>query len=161
MAVNPYNSTRPGHLFVGYDNLRQRIIRSLQNGKSFAIVGGRRCGKTSLLRQLEKDIVAVNSSHHRLISRRVDIQVQIPHSTEEFFYFLSRHIVEDTDIELWQPTHARYPYFEFLSYLRKVAPQLTTIHGPNWVIVFLIDELEIAAKYLPNDECFHNLKHFL
>jgi KaiC/GvpD/RAD55 family RecA-like ATPase len=51
MKLNPYNSTKPGNLFTGYEKLGQRILNGLSNGKSFAVMGGRRCGKTSLLLQ--------------------------------------------------------------------------------------------------------------
>ena len=55
---NPYNSTKPGNLFVGYERLRDQLLSGFCNGNSFAILGGRRCGKTSLLMQIEQDLQA-------------------------------------------------------------------------------------------------------
>jgi hypothetical protein len=53
---NPYNASRPGNLFVGYERLRHNLLDGFRNGNSYAILGGRRCGKTSLLLQLIQDL---------------------------------------------------------------------------------------------------------
>lgn len=53
------------------------------------------------------------------------------------------------------------PYRSFLAWSQSATVKLTAIHGPQWVCVFLIDELEVAAAKLPSDECFHNLRHLL
>jgi len=161
MERNPYNSTKPGHLFTGYENLRKRTVQGLQNGKSFAVFGGRRCGKTSLLLKLEQDVAAVSTNEQTLLPRFVDIQGEIPKSGEEFFVSLARAVVQGTDIAIWQPGHTTQPYGEFLSYLRQIAPKLDAVHGAGWVAILLVDELEVAASHLPNDECFHNLRNLL
>ena len=161
MERNPYNSTKPGRIFTGYEKFRRRIVQGLQNGKSFAVLGGRRCGKTSLLRQLEADIAEASLNEQKLISRFVDIQGQIPKSAEEFFFCISRFAVQGSDIPVWQPGHTTQPYQEFLIYLKKIAPRLEAVHGTNWIAILLIDELEVAASHLPSDECFHNLRNFL
>ena len=161
MELNPYNSTKPGHLFTGYIKLRQRILNGLNNGKSFAVMGGRRCGKTSLLRQLEKDLKEVSSAQQALLPQFMDIQAELPKSTEEFWACISRLTVADTDLPLWQAEQDSQPYQAFLAWLKQTIPRMTEIHGANWTIVLLIDELEVAASRLPNDDCFHNLRHFL
>ena len=53
---NPYNCAEPGNLFVGYERLRQELLNGFRNGRSYAILGGRRCGKTSLLKQIAVDL---------------------------------------------------------------------------------------------------------
>ena len=55
-AHNPYNCTAPGSLFVGYEQERGQIMQGFRDGNSYAILGGRRCGKTSLLLQLVRDL---------------------------------------------------------------------------------------------------------
>jgi hypothetical protein len=37
---NPYNSTKPGNLFVGYERLRNQLLNGFRNGNSFAVLGG-------------------------------------------------------------------------------------------------------------------------
>lgn len=39
-AKNPYNSSRPGQQFVGYERTRRQIVEGFRNGNSFAILGG-------------------------------------------------------------------------------------------------------------------------
>ena len=56
--LNPYNCTIPGRLFVGFEDLRQEFLAGFRNGNSYAVLGGRRCGKTSLLLQMQKDLQA-------------------------------------------------------------------------------------------------------
>jgi hypothetical protein len=38
---NPYNCTKPGNLFVGYERLRKELLNGFRNGNSYAILGGR------------------------------------------------------------------------------------------------------------------------
>ncbi|HLC16535.1 MAG TPA: hypothetical protein VJL89_09955 [Thermodesulfovibrionia bacterium] len=66
--MNPYNCTKPGNIFVGYKDLLEEILEGFYNGNSFAIIGGRRIGKTSFLMQLEK----------RLKSDKYDIYHFVP-----------------------------------------------------------------------------------
>jgi len=53
---NPYDCSNPGNRFTGYEAARSRIEKGIKNGSSYAILGGGRCGKTSLLLRLEKDL---------------------------------------------------------------------------------------------------------
>ncbi len=61
--INPYNSSRPGNAFVGYGPTRSQMLRGFKNGKSYAVLGGRRCVKTSMLLQIAADLAqeSVNS----------------------------------------------------------------------------------------------------
>ncbi|MFA5922665.1 MAG: hypothetical protein WC856_15480 [Methylococcaceae bacterium] len=161
MKLNPYNSTKPGNLFTGYEKLRQRILNGLNNGKSFAVMGGRRCGKTTLLLQLEKDLGIASSAQQTILPRFVDIQAELPKSAEEFWACISRYTVEGTDLPIWQTGHDTQSYQAFLVWIKQIAPQMTELNSANWMVVLLIDELEVAASRLPNDDCFHNLRNFL
>ncbi len=73
-AINPYNCTKPGNLFVGYKKRRQEILDGFRNSNSYAIVGGRRCGKTSFLMQIEEDLQAGGLAPLTPIPRFLDIQ---------------------------------------------------------------------------------------
>ena len=161
MNRNPYNASRPGNLFTGHDRLRRRLIDGMANGTSFAIMGGRRCGKTSLLLQLAKDLEDDTCGHARFLPRFIDIQGEIPHSIADFFAMVSRELVRGTSMGAWVPGGTNQPYQEFLAWARPAAVELSRLHGPDWVCVLMFDELEVAALYLQDEECFHNLRSLL
>ena len=159
---NPYSVSRPGNLFTGYERLRRRIIDGLGNGHSYAITGGRRCGKTSLLLQIAKDLEAKTGGTLQFLPRFLDLQGAIPHSNAEFFMSIAKLLVQGTNAPVWNPADtAQSSYQSFLAWVQSVSAEMSGVYGPNWVCVLLIDELEVAAHYLPNDECFHNLRHLL
>ncbi|MEY3867858.1 MAG: hypothetical protein RLZZ338_1749 [Cyanobacteriota bacterium] len=55
---NPYNWQRINpDLFYGRTALANDLVRRLVNGESFGITGGRKMGKTTLLRRVEKDLL--------------------------------------------------------------------------------------------------------
>ena len=75
--MNVYNCTKPGKALVGYDRLRSEITEDAIAGKSFAILGGRRCGKTSLLLQLQADLQRsndANRSERKILVPFLDLQ---------------------------------------------------------------------------------------
>jgi predicted nucleotide-binding protein len=161
-ARNPYHASRPGNLFTGEELLRRRIVDGLANGKSFAVAGGRRCGKTSLLLQIAKDLEAETDETTTFLPRLLDIQGEIPHSPAEFFGSLASLLTQGTSLDAWRNRDTSQPaYQSFLAWAQCSCAGLSTVHGPHWVCVFLIDELEVAAGTLPSDECFHNLRHLL
>lgn len=74
MMENPYHWLKVNpDLFYGTDRLKMidETISGLHKGESFAIVGGRRLGKTTLLRRLEKEIV---KGSPRLLPVYIDAQ---------------------------------------------------------------------------------------
>ena len=94
--MNPYNCSKPGWLFVGYQEIRKRIVRSLKHGNSFALLGGRRCGKTSLLLQLEKDLTEPHPDRLQMVGRVLDMQGIAPHSPADFFRAIYDAAIEET-----------------------------------------------------------------
>lgn len=160
---NPYNASRPGHLFTGHERLRRRVIDGLATGHSFAISGGRRCGKTSLLMQLAEDLTAPGGrATATFLPRLLDMQAEVPQTTGEFFAAFSRLLVQGTDVAPWPASRdVSQSYRDFLAWAQAASVPLAKAHGPNWVTVFLVDEIEVAAQHLPSDECFHNLRNWL
>jgi hypothetical protein len=56
MISNPYRWDKVNiNLFYGRNQLRRELVEGLRNGQSFCITGGRRMGKTTLLRRVEAD----------------------------------------------------------------------------------------------------------
>ena len=72
--LNPYNCAKPHNLFVGYDRVLDRIRNGFCNEHSFAILGGRRCGKTSLLLEIERQLTEAGLAGYRVMPRFLDMQ---------------------------------------------------------------------------------------
>src|SRR6516225_4270257 len=124
--VNPYNCSRPGNLFVGYETVRRRMLRGLENGKSYAVLGGRRCGKTSLLIKIQEDL---ESQTRRFLPRMLDMQAVVPRSPADFFSAVYNLVVRDINAPSWNGTH----YQDFLMALNRVKPQIEQRYTPDWV----------------------------
>lgn len=161
MNPNPYNCTKPGNLFVGYERLRQEIMNGFRNGNSFAVIGGRRCGKTSLLIQLEKDIEKENVSPFHSIPQRFSIQELSATTPEVLFEKMYNLTVKDIQAGRWELCEIGKEYQSFLEHLDKAASPLDVRYGSDWLVIFLIDELDSALINLQDDLFFQNLRHFL
>jgi hypothetical protein len=56
-ATNPYRWNQVHlDLFYGRENLSEELVSGLINSQSFALMGGRRMGKTTLLRKIEREL---------------------------------------------------------------------------------------------------------
>jgi hypothetical protein len=161
LEVNPYNCSAPGNLFVGYEAMRKSLLRGLRDGKSFALLGGRRCGKTSLLLKIQQELGLSGLAPFHVLPRLLDIQALVPHSPFEFFSRIYSLTTEGLSVEPWDTPPERQHYQEFLTRLEKARPQLEQAHGPRWLVVLLVDELDAAPASLPDDECFQNFRNLL
>lgn len=57
ISSNPYRWDKVNvNLFYGRNQLRYELVEGLRSGQSFGITGGRRMGKTTLLRRVEADL---------------------------------------------------------------------------------------------------------
>src|ERR1039458_6511214 len=155
--INPYNCSRPGNLFTGYERPLAQMIRGLKNGKSYALLGGRRCGKTSFLLKLEEDLKQQASDTRRLLPRRLDMQAFTPRTPADFFRPIYAVAVENTGAPSGDITN----YQDFLARLDQARPAIEQQHGPNWIVVLLIDEFESGVAHLPDPECLGNLRNLL
>jgi hypothetical protein len=159
---NPYNCTRPGTLFVGYDRLRKELLNGFCNGNSYAILGGRRCGKTSLLLQIEKDTQSGDLAPFTPLPRFLDIQglgqAATPSSLFQALYSL---VVQEIAAPPWTSGELGNEYQTFLAHLNAVSPLLTQCYGTDWLVILLIDELDAAIATLPDDQFFQNLRNLL
>ncbi len=159
---NPYNCAEPGNLFVGYEDLRQDVLDGFLNGHSYSLIGSRRCGKTSLLLQLAKDIgETYKLSPLRALPRLLDIQGLDRPTPQLLFQRLYELAVDETDAPTFSPNETEGAYQQFLTALKKAATHIEQRYGPSWVVIFLIDELDAAVDSLPDDQFFQNLRHFL
>ncbi len=159
--MNPYNCTRPGNLFVGYEELRRELLEDLCSGKSFAVLGGRRCGKTSLLLQIEKDAKSRTPEGRKLLPAFIDMQSLGELTPAVLFKSMYDLVVKDIAAPRWTGSAPGEEYQEFLRLLDTARGQLDQFYGAAWTILFLVDELDAAVSRLPNDQFFQNLRNFL
>lgn len=95
-ASNPYKWNRVHlDLFYGRESLLEELISGMLNGQSFALMGGRRIGKTTLLRKIEYEL------HSRLTSLMDGGLVVIPVyvDTLSFADLTSPDIISDRILE--------------------------------------------------------------
>ena len=160
-AMNPYSCTRPGNLFVGYADLRERLLEGFCDGDSFATLSGRRCGKTSLLLQLEKDLQAQDLSLFVPLPRFLDMQAFGTLTPASLFEALYVCVTQDVAAPAWSLRQTANVYQDFLQHLDAAKPLLDQQHGSNWLIILLIDELDAAVSPLKDDQFFQNLRNLL
>lgn len=161
ISLNPYNCARPGNAFVGFDKLRSEILDGLINGHSYAIIGGRRCGKTSILMQLQQDIMHVNMGPYTPIAKLLDVQALGNHSIGRLFEEIYNLITEGLAIPPWQSGPSGRDYDVFLKHLHAAKSLLEHVYGLDWLAILLIDELDAAAQELKDDIFFNNLRNLL
>ncbi|MGD9007449.1 MAG: ATP-binding protein [Desulfobacteraceae bacterium] len=163
MMKQPYNCTKPGNLFVGYNRFIHEILSGLRNGHSFALIGGRRCGKTSLLIQIEKKLSADGLEPFQVQAHRFSIQRFDKLSAEHIFGYIYKAIAKGCSLDDWPNSTPRGAYQAFLELLEKGRSVLVSQKGEDWLVVLLIDELDAAIKCLLDDDdtFFQNLRHLL
>jgi hypothetical protein len=162
MKENPYNSTKPHNLFVGREELLREVINGFRNGNSFAVLGGRRCGKTSLLLELERRLQNSQTFEaYKVIPRYLDMQSLGQISSEELFEHIYSLVVQEVAAPKWNPSTPGKAYQNFLEHLDCVAESMRSMYGPEWLVVLLIDELDAAIGRLPDDMFFQNNRNLL
>lgn len=159
--MNPYNATIPGNLFVGYERLRRQLLNGFINGNSFAVLGGRRCGKTSLLMQIEQDIHAEGLKPFTPLPRRFSIQALGQLNPEQLFEKIYTLVVKNTPARPWTSSAPGRAYENFCTHLNKAHPFLKEVYGPRWLVLLLIDELDATVDKLRDDQFFQNLRNLL
>jgi hypothetical protein len=158
---NPYNSTKPGNLFVGYERLRSQLLNGFRNGNSFAVLGGRCCGKTSLLMQIAQDLQAHDLTPFRPLPRLLDVQGLDRVTASLLFEAIYRLVIQEVEASPWMPGEFGREYQNFLDHLDAAKPLLDQRYGSNWLIILLIDELDAAIAKLPDDQFFQNMRNLL
>ncbi len=159
--INPYSSTKPGNLFVGYEQLRQELLNGFLNGNSYAIIGGRHCGRTSLLYQIEKDLQTNGLESFQAVSRFFSIQTFSSLTPDILFKYLYKLVVSDIDAPACESIEKGEAYAQFLQNLRNARQSLDKEYNGRWMAILLIDDLDRVSKLLPYDWFFKNFRHLL
>lgn len=158
--MNPYDCSRPGNLFVGYQNvLRDMREKLVENRRSFSVQGGRRCGKTSLLKKLGEEIAASAPPFVRW--RLIDMQAVVPHTWADLFLAFYREMVAGIPGAPPPPNTLNQYDPDFLNLLDAARPAMEAHLGPRWTIVLGVDDFDVAAVTLPDDRAFQHLRSLL
>jgi predicted nucleotide-binding protein len=91
----------------------------------------------------------------------LDMQAVLPHSASEFFNAIYSAVTEDTALPPWPLDATDQPYRRFLSLLDGASATIEANQGPDWTIVLLIDEFDLAALTLPDSGPFQQLRSLL
>src|SRR5687768_8118652 len=162
--MNVYNCTKPGNLFVGYEHLRSEIAEDAIYGKSFAILGGRRCGKTSLLLRLQSDLQELkerNGAARKILVPFIDLQSLGQVTPTLLFKCIYESTTNGSPVPRWPGCSPGEEYETFLASMDAAEPILSKVHAPDWIAILLVDELDAAVGRLPDDQFFQNLRNLL
>lgn len=95
-VINPFNPKQPVENledFFGRKSIILKITKGVLESKSFAVIGGRKIGKTSLLNILIKHFLSIDSEI-KVIPLKLDLQEFTPKSRSSFFNYLNKKICE-------------------------------------------------------------------
>ena len=161
-SINPYNCTEPGHLFMGYESLLREILDGFAQGHSYALIGGRRSGKTSFLRKVENLIE--NGQVPGLDARPVyGSLLSFPNNIDRNYLFkwLYNKISKNTDSPEWKDCPNNETFNQLLSKL-KITNKKLSEQSDRWAVIFLLDELDVALEKLQGEDTFFmNLRYLL
>src|SRR5258708_7241069 len=147
-AMNPYDCSRPGNLFVGYQGvLRGMREKLVQNHRSFSVQGGRRCGKTSLLKKFGEELSASAPASVRW--RLLDMQAIVPSTWADLFVAFYREIVAGIPGAPPPPTTLNQYDPDFLNLLDAARPAMEAHLGPLWITVLGVDDFNLPPFRLP------------
>lgn len=146
---NPYDWQRVNtDLFYGETRiaLAGELVRRLINGQSFGITGGRRMGKTTLLRRVEKDLLSYPRDRGLLIlpvyieALALSSNFALSSVYQEIANYVSQQLNRAIDVDI----HCRCSNaMDFISYLQSVVDTITSY---RLQIIFLFDEVEPIIK---------------
>ena len=162
---NPYRYQIPGHHYVG--RLPRMVVEGmLDRGEHFGIIGGRRCGKTSMLKALDKDLKS-GMVRRPVVPVSIDVSALDRVSPGVLFRDLLREMTAGLTGDRWASfADESEPYGAFRTQLEgPVGRDLTDRHGSDWLAVILMDEIDTLARRLEEaghgDTFFGNLRHLV
>lgn len=148
MTENPYRYQIPGHRYIG-DLPRQIVDGMLGRGEHFGVIGGRRCGKTSIVKVLQRSLPS------EVLARPVvPVPVYVSGLDRVSPGALFREILRAMTAELegyeWSEfVREEEPYDAFKTAVEgRVGSDLTDRHGSEWMAVIMIDEIDTLADRL-------------
>lgn len=146
---NPYRWDKVNiDLFYGRNQLRYELVEGLRNGQSFGITGGRRMGKTTLLRRVEADLRerAQQWADGGLLVIPVYIDgllLSRPITSEQVFDFILQKIRNQTALKRSVANFQSWS-LPLNPFIAQLAQQIEDINASNHrpQIIVLFDEIE-------------------
>ena len=157
---NPYNTSRPGNQYVGNAELRQEIVERVAFGaESFAVVGGPRCGKTSTISVIAKELEALKTNGRAFLPIEIGPGTLDTWSPGAIFQKLFELLVSGLPTPVSETIDDRKPYESLNARLAAVAAKLVDHYGPHWTAIVLIDQIDSIKEELHrNTRLFANLR---
>ncbi len=162
MMENPYDVTTTDSVYVGNRDLRRDLIRRLTRGRqSFAIIGGRRCGKTSTLKQIQADLTqdpSVDRVYFPLYLGPGSFDEASPgvrYSSASIWRKIYDLLVEAIPGIPIDAIRDESPYRSFLNAVGKAESKFADQYqGREWVSIIMIDEIDAIKKGLDSRTMF-------
>ncbi|MFZ2489764.1 MAG: hypothetical protein WAZ19_16780 [Anaerolineae bacterium] len=166
---NPYRSNQVNiNLFYGRNSLRHRLVNGLRDGQSFGITGGRRMGKTTLLRRVEADLAEKASQwiNGGLLVIPVYIDAQaLPHPISPDSIFngiiqkIQEYVAANQEFSISNQNFSmNAPLHPFAAHLARF---INCVSDYRPQIVALFDEVEPILNYDWGQSFFANWRSFL
>jgi hypothetical protein len=171
--MNQYDFTRPVRdpaMFFGRRALRQEILDGVRQGASFAIIGGTRLGKTSLLFQVRQALLEQLKAPQNTVIGPVFLSThELPPLSQCIIY---RRIIEEFRVTLgipgsddeWRRGVALFdqslPEDRAFSAFQQ-ALELVLLREFDRRIVIMIDEVDELRRYDWSHFFFNNLRHLI
>ena len=158
-------------MFFGRRALRDEVLDGVRQGASFAIIGGTRIGKTSLLFQVRHVLLDQLKAPQNAVIGPVFLSThEFPPLSQSIIY---RRIVEEFRVtmgipgsdEAWQRGVKLFD-----RELRKTTPSMRSVRHWNVIlqsrevdrrIVIMIDEVDELRRYDWSHSFFNNLRHLI
>ena len=153
LSINPYNWQKVNHEFL-YGKTRLELIdivvNDLSNGNSFGITGGRRMGKTTLLRRIESELLKysqrVKSGGLLVIPVYIEtLMVSLPITSDKLYQEIARSLnigLSRQSIDIISFSQV-VDSLTFREYLCEIIESVTTY---RLQIVVIFDEIELISK---------------
>lgn len=172
--TNPYDFSRPvrsPEMFHGRREILQEVLEGVRHGASFAIIGGTRIGKTSLLFQIRQALLeGLKGTQNTVIGPVFLSTHEFPRLTQAVIY---RRIVEEFRTTLsipgsqedWQRGVRLFdqnlPEDDAFSAFRQALETIFQSRDVDRRIVIMIDEVDELSRYEWSHSFFNNLRHLI
>src|SRR4029079_7226892 len=172
--ANPFDFARPVRdpaMFFGRREIRNEVLEGVRQGASFAIIGGTRIGKTSLLFHVRNNLLEGMKGLQSTVIGPVFLSThEFPRLSQIAIY---RRIVEEFrrtlampgSMEDWQggvrlfsPTLVEDDAFKAF---RQALETVLRAHDVDRRIVIMIDEIDELSRYEWSHSFFNNLRHLI
>lgn len=172
--MNPFDFARPVRdpaMFFGRGELRQEVLDGVRQGASFAIIGGTRIGKTSLLFQVRHALLEGLKAPQNTVIGPVFLSThEFPRLSQILIY---RRIIEEFRTTLRVPGSddgwrrgvrlfdEQLPEDEAFNAFRQSLDTIFQSRDVDRRIVIMVDEVDELHRYDWSHSFFNNLRHLI